>query len=110
MNPFGVFLGIATLLLIGLGFAWVIYVERYLGFLWWPYFMAFGVLLVLASLFLRSDWASALLGAAGASFIWGSIELKEQAIRAERGWFPFRSEKIKPPFAKTISKWKAPRL
>ncbi len=110
MTTFGLLLGVATLFLIGLGFVWVIYVERYLGFLWWPYFMSMGALLVLASLFLRSDWASALMGAAGASFIWGSVELKEQAMRAELGWFPFRSEKIKPPFAKTISTWKAPRL
>jgi len=110
LNTFGLLLGIATLFIIGLGFVWVIRAEQRLGYLWWPYFMGFGLLLIAASLFLRSDWASALLGAVGASFVWGSTELKEQAIRAEFGWFPFRAEKIEPPFAEVIKKWPAPDL
>ncbi len=107
---FGITLGFATILIIGLGFAWVIYAERYLGYLWWVYFMALGFTLVILSLFLRADWASALLGAVGASFIWGSTELKEQSLRAKRGWFKYREKKIAPPFAETIKKWKAPQL
>jgi hypothetical protein len=51
-----------------------------------------------------------LLGAVGASLIWGSTELKEQAIRAELGWFSFNGKKIRPPFEDTIRKWKAPHL
>lgn len=107
---FGILLGISTLFIIGLGFVWVIRGERYLGYLWWPYIMAFGALLVLASLFVRSDWASALLGAVGASFVWGSTELKEQAIRTELGWFPHNPHKILPPLANIIERWKAPHL
>jgi len=110
MNTFGILLGFATFFIIGLGFVWVIRGERYLGYLWWPYIMGLGVLIVLGSLFVSSDWGSALLGASGASLIWGSTELKEQAIRAELGWFPFRAEKIEPPFADIIRKWKAPHL
>ena len=107
---FGIFLGIATLFIIGAGFAWVIYAERYLGYLWWIYFMAFGIALVIASLYLHADWASALLGAVGASFIWGSTELKEQSLRAKLGWFKYREKKIDPPFVEIIKKWKAPNL
>ena len=110
MNVTGLTLGIATLLIIGLGFVWVIRGERYFGFLWWPYVMGFGVLLVVASLLVSSVWLSALLGAFGASLIWGSTELKEQAVRAEIGWYPFHARKILPPFAKIIEKWKAPHL
>ena len=110
MNFIGLTLGIATLLIIGLGFVWVIRGERYFGFLWWPYVMGFGVLLVVASLLVSSVWVSALLGAFGASLIWGSTELKEQAVRAEIGWYPFHARKILPPFAKIIEKWKAPHL
>ena len=110
MNVTGLTLGIATLLIIGLGFVWVIRGERYFGFLWWPYVMGFGVLLVVASLLVSSVWVSALLGAFGASLIWGSTELKEQAVRAEIGWYPFHARKILPPFAKIIEKWKAPHL
>lgn len=110
MNLFGLLIGIITFFIIGLGFVWVIRGERYFGYLWWPYVMVLGGLVVLGSLFIRSDWGSALLGALGASFIWGSTELKEQAIRAELGWFPFNDKKIQPPFADVIKNWKAPHL
>ena len=110
MNWFGFLIGICTLFIIGMGFVWVIRGERYLGYLWWPYVMGMGILLILISLFISSIWVSALLGAFGASLIWGSTELKEQAIRAEVGWYPFHARKILPPFAKFIEKWKAPHL
>jgi Domain of unknown function (DUF4491) len=110
MNYFGFLLGITTLLMIGLGFVWVIRGERYFGLLWWPYIMGMGILLILASLSLQNDWSSALLGVTGASLIWGSTELKEQSIRAELGWYPSNRKKIQPPFAETIKKWKAPHL
>lgn len=110
MNSFGILLGLATFLIIGLGFVWVIRGERYFGYLWWPYVMGLGLLVVLVSLFVRSDWGSGLLGAFGASLVWGSTELKEQAVRAELGWYPFKAKKIRPPFAEVIKKWKAPHL
>ncbi len=110
MNTFGLFLGIATLFIIGLGFVWVIRGERYFGVLWWPYILALGVLLVFVSLFLPAIWASALTGVFGASLIWGATEFKEQAVRTELGWFPFNGDKIDPPFVDTIRKWNAPHL
>ena len=110
MNLFGFLLGIATLFIIGLGFIWVIRGERYFGCLWWPYVMAAGALCIIGSLFMLNNWVSALIGALGASLIWGSTELKEQAVRGEIGWYPFRAKKILPPFADAIKKWKAPSL
>jgi len=110
MNTIGLIIGITTLFIIGLGFIWVIRGERYFGLLWWPYIMGLGVLLIVASLFLHNDWASALIGVTGASLIWGSTELKEQAVRAELGWYPFKEKKIQPPFAEVIRKWRAPHL
>jgi hypothetical protein len=110
MNFFGLILGLATLLIIGLGFIWVIRGERYFGYLWWPYVMGSGLLLIVTSLFMSNDWASALVGAFGASLVWGATELKEQAVRAEIGWYPFNGNKILPPFAEIIEKWKAPHL
>jgi hypothetical protein len=110
MNLFGFLLGFITLMIIGLGFVWVIRGERYFGYLWWPYAMGSGILLIVSSLFVSGIWGSALLGALGASLIWGSTELKEQAVRAEVGWYPFNASKILPPFAKHIEKWKAPHL
>jgi len=110
MNTFGLLIGIAALFIIGLGFIWVIRGERYLGLLWWPYFMGLGILLVVGSIFVPSLLGSALLGIFGSSLIWGSTEFKEQAIRTELGWFPFREKKIQPPLAEIIRKWKAPHL
>ena len=110
MNTFGFYVGLVTLLVIGLGFVWVIRGERYLGYLWWPYFMGAGIMLVSLSLFISNDWGSVLAGVIGGSLIWGSTEFKEQAIRAELGWFPFNRRKIRPPFEDVIAKWKTPHL
>ena len=110
MSIFGPLIGIATLIFLGFGFIWVICGERYLGLLWWPYFMGLGILLVAGCLFIPVIWGAALVGVFGASLIWGATEFKEQAIRAELGWYPFNAKKIKPPFAGTINKWRAPHL
>jgi len=110
MNFFGLTLGIATLFIIGLGFVWVIRGERYFGHLWWPYVIGLGLLMIVISLFVANAWVSALMGAFGASLIWGATEFKEQAVRTEIGWYPFNARKILPPFAKTIEKWRAPHL
>jgi hypothetical protein len=111
MNSFGLGLGLATLVIIGLGFVWVIRGEYFFGYLWWPYVMGTGFLMAGLSLFVAADWGSALLGVAGASLVWGSTELKEQAVRAEIGWYPFNPKpKPQPPFAARIKKWPAPHL
>jgi hypothetical protein len=110
MNWFGITLGLATLFIIGLGFVWVIRGERHFGYLWWPYVMGLGILLVVVSILLSNDWASAVVGVVGASLIWGSTELKEQAVRGELGWYPFKEHRIDPPFAAIIRRIRAPHL
>jgi hypothetical protein len=111
MNFLGLGLGLATLVIIGLGFVWVIRGEYHLGYLWWPYIMGPGIGLIGASLFIRAMWASALLGVIGGSIIWGATELKEQAVRAELGWYPFNPKpRPRPPLAERIKKWPAPHL
>lgn len=110
MNTFGLFLGLITLTVIGMGAAWVIRAERYLSYLWWPYFMGAGIILIVSSIFFRNDWGAALVGVVGASLVWGATEFKEQAVRAELGWFLYKQKKKMPPFAKIIKTWKAPDL
>jgi hypothetical protein len=111
MNFFGLALGFASLLIIGLGFVWVIRGEYYLGYLWWPYVLGLGIVLVMASLWVPSLWGSALVGISGASLIWGATELKEQAVRAEIGWYPYNPDpKPDPPLVEEIKKWPAPHL
>jgi lysylphosphatidylglycerol synthetase-like protein (DUF2156 family) len=110
MNYFGLIIGIAALLIIGLGFPLVIQGERRFGYSCWPYMMGVGVLLVVASIFVNLNWISAIVGVLGATFVWGSTELKEQAVRTELGWYPFNPNKIKLPFSEIIKTWKAPHL
>jgi hypothetical protein len=107
----GIALGLFSLFIIGFGFFWVIRMEYHLGFMWWPYPMALGVAMIVGSLFLADAGWSALLGIAGASFVWGATELKEQAVRAELGWFKFNpGPKPNPPGLSWIKKIKAPHL
>ena len=110
MNFFGILIGVLTLLIIGLGFPLVIRGERYFGYWSWVYMMGIGFLIIVASLFIHNDWLSVIVGVVGATFVWGSTELKEQAVRTELGWFPFNANKVKLPFADVIKKWKAPHL
>lgn len=110
MNTFGIIIGLLTLLIIGLGFPLVIRGERTFGYLCWPYMLGLGFLIIAASLFIQNDWLSVVVGVLGATFVWGSTELKEQAVRTEVGWYPFNANKIKPPFETIIKKWKAPHL
>ncbi len=110
MNTFGLFAGLVTLLIIGLGFPLVIHSERIFGYTCWPYMMGLGILVLVASLVVRNNWVSIGVGVLGATLVWGSTELKEQAVRAELGWFPLNPHKIRVPFAGIIEKWKAPHL
>ena len=110
MNTFGLLTGLLTLLTIGLGFPLVIHTERWLGWPWWPYMLIVGATLMAVSLRMDGDWSSILIGVTGATFLWGSTELREQAVRAELGWFPYNARKIKAPFEAIIRKWKAPHL
>ena len=110
MQTFGLTAGIGTLLVIGLGFPLVIHGERLLGAHWWPYMMGSGVLLICLSLLVGADWLSVLVGVLGATLVWGSTELQEQARRAELGWFPHNGRKLRAPFEDIIAKWKAPHL
>jgi hypothetical protein len=110
MSLFGLLLGVITLFNIGLGFPLVIQGERHLSYLSWPYMMGIGFVIIIISLFISTNWLCVAVGVLGATFVWGSTELKEQAVRADLGWYPSNGHKILPPFAKVIAKWKAPHL
>ena len=110
MNFFGLLAGIATLFIIGLGFPLVIQGERRFGYLCWPYMMTVGIALIIVSIWIQLDWLAIFIGVLGATFAWGSTELKEQAVRAEIGWYPFNPNKQKLPFENIIKKWRAPHL
>jgi drug/metabolite transporter (DMT)-like permease len=104
MNTFGLIIGILTLFIIGLGFVWVIFGERYFSYLWWLYVIILGVIIIGFSLFIENDFISAVVGVLGASFVWGATELKAQAVRSELGWYKYHDRKIPAPLEKLIRK------
>jgi hypothetical protein len=106
----GILIGIITLLIIGMGFPLVIRGERKFGVVVWPTFMLLGVGMIFGSLFIQKDLVSVLVAVIGITFVWGSTELNDQAVRAELGWYPFNPNKSKIPFADAIRKWKPPHL
>ncbi|NNJ09105.1 DUF4491 family protein [Chloroflexales bacterium ZM16-3] len=111
MNLSGIALGLFSFGVIGFGFFWVIRGEYYLGYLWWPYPLLLGLALIAGSLFAPNAGVSALLGIAGASFVWGATELKEQAVRANLGWFRQNPrQKPAPPLVDLIKRIGAPHL
>lgn len=105
MNTFGLIIGILTLFIIGLGFVWVIFGERYFSYLWWPYVFFLGVIIIGVSLFIENNFVSAVVGVSGASIMWGATELKTQAVRSELGWFMYHGKKVPAPFEKWIRKF-----
>lgn len=88
MNFEGLLLGVATFICIGLFHPIVVKAEYYFGTKCWWAFALVGVVAVVASLFLKDVYASALLGVFAFSCFWSIWELFEQKKRVAKGWFP----------------------
>ena len=87
LNWAGVIVSAASLLVIGAFHPLVIWCEYRFTRRAWPVFLIVGLLCLLAALLIQG-FLSILLGLLGASCLWSIRELKEQAKRVERGWFP----------------------
>lgn len=87
-NWFGIIVGAASFIIIGIFHPIVIKCEYYFTDRVWPVFLLLGLLSCGASLLVGDDMLSALLGVLGIVLLWCIIELKEQKKRVERGWFP----------------------
>lgn len=84
----GVIIGAAAFLIIGVFHPIVIKCEYHFSQKIWPLFLVVGLAGVLASCFVKNTAASAILAIFGCSCLWSIIELKEQAQRVKKGWFP----------------------
>ena len=84
----GLLIGLCTFLIIGLFHPLVIKGEYYFGekVKWW--FLAGGILFLIASLSVEGVTASALLGVTAFSCFWSIKEVGEQVERVRKGWFP----------------------
>ena len=87
LNFEGILIGIASLLIIGLFHPIVIKCEYYFSQRVWPLFLIAGLLLLAAALFVQGLF-SILLALVGVACLWSIREIKEQAQRGAKGWFP----------------------
>ena len=87
LNFEGILIGIASLLIIGLFHPIVIKCEYYFSQRVWPLFLIVGLLLLAAALFVQGLF-SILLALIGVACLWSIREIKEQAQRVAKGWFP----------------------
>ncbi|HWQ74262.1 MAG TPA: DUF4491 family protein [Syntrophomonas sp.] len=88
MNFEGLIIGIAAFLIIGVFHPVIIKCEYYFTDKVWPVFLIVGVAAVAVSCFIQQVMVSAILAIFGCTCLWSIIELKEQRIRVEKGWFP----------------------
>lgn len=93
MNFTGIFFGLFTAVAIGLGFVWVIKLEYYVGAHVAKAVAVFGVLVVVASLFMPGFVLSAVVGIIGGTIVWGATELPDQEERVAEGMFPANPRK-----------------
>ena len=87
LNFEGVVVGALSLVIIGSFHPLVIWFEYHFTQRGWPVFLIAGLLCLIVALFSQGLF-SILLGLLGVACIWSIRELKEQARRVERGWFP----------------------
>lgn len=88
MNFYGVILGIFTFLIIGAGHVIVVKAEYYFSKKVWPVFLVIGLAAAVASLFIKHDLLSGILGITSFVFLWSIREVIEQEERVKKGWFP----------------------
>ncbi|MDE5653689.1 MAG: DUF4491 family protein [Muribaculaceae bacterium] len=84
----GLFIGLATFLVIGFFHPIVIKAEYYFGVRCWWVFLVAGIIGVALSMLTSDLTVSALLGVFAFSSFWSIGEIFEQRKRVQRGWFP----------------------
>lgn len=93
----GIAIGFLTFVIIGTFHLIVIKAEYYFSHkIWWVFLLAGIVSLVFAYL-AKTTLLSAILAIVGFSCFWSIIEIRQQAERVRKGWFP-RNPKRKYDF------------
>jgi hypothetical protein len=97
MHYTGIATGFIALVIIGVFHPVVIKGEYYFTDRIWPLFLAAGLGSLAASLFVENAVASTSLGVLGFTFLWSIHEIKEQAERVGKGWFPRNPRRASVP-------------
>ena len=95
LNFFGIIIGVATFLVIGLFHPLVIKAEYYIGVKSWWLFLFLGIVAGILSLLLESFVGSIILGVVAFSSFWSIGEVFQQKKRVEKGWFPANPKRKK---------------
>jgi hypothetical protein len=88
LNFFGVIIGAASFMLVGIFHPVVIKTEYHFGIKPWPLFLIAGLAAIAGSLFCPNDILAAVLAVLGFTLLWSIHELFAQKTRVEKGWFP----------------------
>ncbi len=88
MNFLGLALGAFMLLVIGVGHILIIKGEYHFGTRLWPIFLVIALSSIIASVFVRSELISGILGIVGFTSLWSIYEVFKQKERVKKGWFP----------------------
>lgn len=84
----GILIGLFSFAVIGIFHPIVIKCEYYFTCRVWPVFLATGLLFLTISLLTDAIVVSSCFGVAGFACFWSIGELREQAQRVRKGWFP----------------------
>jgi hypothetical protein len=84
----GLIIGVIAFGVIGVFHPIVIKAEYYFTEKIWPLFLIAGVLTLVMSCFVHQTILSSALGVLGCTCLWSIFELRAQAKRVEKGWFP----------------------
>ncbi len=88
MNFEGILICVISFVIMGVFHPVVIKCEYYFTDRIWPLFLVFGLLCAGLSFLIENTILSASAGVLGCTFLWCIGELKEQAKRVRKGWFP----------------------
>ena len=93
MNVFGIAIGFVTFLVIGIFHPIVIKTEYHFGKKRWWIFLIAGLIFTLASIFVKNNYHSIILGVIAFSSYWSILEMFEQHERVRKGWFPMNPKR-----------------
>lgn len=95
MHGAGIVIGAAAFLIIGIFHPIVIKCEYYFTHKVWPLFLVGGLMCCAAAVFVSHVVLSAILAILGFTMLFSIGELKHQAKRVEKGWFPENPRRAK---------------
>jgi hypothetical protein len=84
----GLIIGVISFGVIGVFHPIVIKAEYYFTEKIWPLFLIAGILALVLSCFASQTILSSARGVLGCNCLWSILELRAQAKRVEKGWFP----------------------